>query len=113
MQHWPAGYQPEYREQAPTLVQIDEITGYALLEFGASWCGHCQAAMPLVKQVLSGSSIPHIKIADGKGKKTGRMFAVKLWPTLILLKDGKEIARAVRPASVADIRQLLKPANFC
>jgi thioredoxin 1 len=32
---------------------------------------------------------------------------VKLWPTLIFLKRGKEIARMVRPADSASIRQAL------
>jgi thioredoxin 1 len=37
----------------------------------------------------------------------GRSFRVKLWPTLIFLRDGAEIARVVRPADVASITSAL------
>ena len=49
----------------------------------------------------------HIKIADSAGKKLGRSFGVKLWPTLVFLLDGKEAARLVRPASVTEVTAVL------
>jgi thioredoxin 1 len=39
----------------------------------------------------------HIKIYDGKGRPLGRSFRVKLWPTLVFLRDGQVMHRAVRP----------------
>ena len=81
-----------------TLEQIECTPGPLLLEFGAEWCGYCQAAQPLIKTALAGHpDITHIKIEDGKGKRLGRQFGVKLWPSLIFLKDGKEVSRLVRP----------------
>jgi thioredoxin 1 len=53
----------------------------------------------------------HIKQYDGKGKPLGRAFNVKLWPTLILLHDGKEMARLVRPMRVDEVFQLVSKAN--
>ena len=47
----------------------------------------------------------HVKVADGKGKPLGRSFTVKLWPTLVFLKDGKEVARAVRPTDAEEVRR--------
>lgn len=95
-----------YEEHAPTRDEVNGWNGPVLLEFGADWCEHCQAAQPLVCEVLAEvAGVRHVKIADGKGKQLGRSFAVKLWPTLIFLKDGKEIARAVRPSSVDEIRR--------
>lgn len=52
--------------------------------------------------------VRHIKIADGSGRPLGRSFGVKLWPTLIFMRDGKEIARLVRPADAGEIRQALQ-----
>ena len=43
----------------------------------------------------------------GSGRPLGRSFRVKLWPTLIFLNDGKEVARLVRPGDAASIRQAL------
>jgi len=51
--------------------------------------------------------VPHVKVEDGKGRRLGRTFGVKLWPTLIFLKDGKEIARVVRPEGSSDIEDAL------
>ena len=41
----------------------------------------------------------HLKFEDGPGRPLGRSFKVKLWPTLIFMKDGVEVARVVRPDS--------------
>jgi thioredoxin 1 len=46
-------------------------------------------------------------VEDGKGQRLGRTYRVKLWPTLIMLRDGKEVARVVRPQSVSEITQAL------
>jgi len=103
------GYNPVYGEEAPALEHIRELVGYAILEFGAPWCGHCRAAQPEVEKVLSPhSKRSHIKVYDGKGKPLGRVFRVKLWPTLILLHNGEEVGRLVRPVHADEIRKFLE-----
>jgi thioredoxin 1 len=42
-------------------------------------------------------AVRHVKVEDGKGKPLGRSFRVKLWPTLIFLRDGRVVKEAVRP----------------
>ncbi|MGB0238807.1 MAG: thioredoxin family protein [Cycloclasticus sp.] len=108
------GFTTTYREEAPSLQQISQLTGYVILEFGAPWCGHCQTAEELMKKTSSEhAQLPHIKIFDGKGKKLGRSFKVKLWPTFILLHHGKEIKRLVRPTDSDAIKQLLAEITSC
>jgi thioredoxin 1 len=97
-----------YSEAAPPRAEVDALQGPAVVEFGANWCGYCQAAQPLIEAAFADhSDIPHLKIEDGKGKPLGRSFQVKLWPTLIFLKDGKEVARLVRPKDAAAIASAL------
>lgn len=94
-----------YSETAPELETIEQSTGPLILEFGNDWCGYCQDAQFYIEKVIgtAANSAPHIKVADGKGKRLGRAFKVKLWPTLIFLLDGKEIGRVVRPHSTLEI----------
>ena len=97
-----------YQDIEPDRAQIDELHGPAVLEFGASWCGFCAAAQPLLEEALEKyPHIPHIKIEDGKGRPLGRSFRVTLWPTLIFLNSGQEIVRLVRPGSSTVIQQSL------
>jgi len=102
------GFNPEYSEDAPTYEQVSEIKGTVLIEFGAPWCGHCKAASPAIKEAVEAhTELPHIKVYDGKGKSLGRAFKVKLWPTLVLMRDGQEIERLVRPVQATEISLLL------
>ena len=93
----------------PTREQIDAMPGATVLEFGASWCGYCQDARPLVDEVLATHpNIRHIWIEDGRGKPLGRSFGVKLWPTLVFLRDGREVARLVRPRGDREVAAALR-----
>jgi thioredoxin 1 len=47
-----------------------------------------------------------MKIEDGPGRPLGRSFRIKLWPTLVLLQDGVEVARSVRPDQAAEVETL-------
>ena len=43
-----------------------------LLEFGASWCPHCQALAPMLAGLLEHyPGIRHIKVEDGPGRLLG------------------------------------------
>ena len=96
----------DYADKEPSRAQVDALAGPTLLEFGNAWCGHCRRAQPLIEQAFSGhDAVRHIKIADASARRLGRSFGVKLWPTLVFLKDGQEVARVVRPSDAEGIRQ--------
>lgn len=92
-------YRP-HSEPEPSRDEVDQMTGAVLLEFGADWCGHCQALQSELAEALAAQpEIRHIKIEDGKGKPLGRSFRVKLWPTLVFLRDGQVLKQVSRPSS--------------
>lgn len=89
--------------------QIDALSEPSVIEFGATWCGYCQGAQAMIGEALAAyPQVQHLKVEDGPGRPLGRSFSVKLWPTLIFLKQGKEVARLVRPTDAQAIRDGLK-----
>jgi thioredoxin 1 len=97
-----------YLNPGPARDEVDATSGPILLEFGTAWCGHCQAAAPAVAEALAERpDVEHIKVEDGPGRRLGRSFRVKLWPTFIVLKDGVEMARVVRPERTDEVRAAL------
>lgn len=97
-----------YAENEPARSEVDAWPGATLLEFGAPWCGYCRGAQPLIAAALAGQpALRHVKVEDGPGQPLGRSFRVRLWPTLVFLKDGVEVGRLVRPADAAAIAAAL------
>lgn len=97
-----------YGVDEPTRAEIDALQQPTVVEFGAPWCPHCQAAQPLIAAAFaSHPQVRHLKIEDASGRPLGRSFRVKLWPTFIFLQAGKEIVRLVRPSNVQAIEQAL------
>ena len=77
---------------------VDALPGPVVLDFGTGWCGVCRRTAPLVVAALAAHPhVRHLRIEDGAGRRLGRSFRIKLWPTLVFLRDGREIERLVRP----------------
>ncbi len=84
----------------PRREDVDRMTGPVLLEFGASWCPHCQAIRPSLDALLARNpAVKYVQIEDGRGKPLGRSFRVKLWPTLVFMRDGQVVRQMARPTS--------------
>jgi len=70
---------------------------------------------PLIDEAFeSHPGLKRIRVEDGSGRALGRTFRVRLWPTLVFMRDGKELARVVRPTSADEISraigQIVAPA---
>jgi thioredoxin 1 len=95
-----------YSSQAPSRAEVDTLPGVTVMEFGTNWCGICQGAQASIAKAFEPhAGIRHLKVEDGPGRPLGRSFKVKLWPTLIFLRDGAEVARVVRPANATEITE--------
>jgi len=101
-------FQSVYSAIEPTRSDVDALRGVAVLEFGAPWCPICQAAQANIQSVVrEHPEIKHVKIEDGSGRPLGRSFRIKLWPTLVVLKEGAEVARAIRPTDSTSIQEAI------
>jgi thioredoxin 1 len=101
-----------YLADQPDRATIEGRAGPALLVFGTNWCGHCQTAAPALDAALANHPQVHVdRVEDGPGRRLGRIYGVKLWPTLIFLRDGQEVSRLVRPREAEPVAQALTAIN--
>ncbi len=98
-----------YSDAQPSRAEVDVLPGPTLLEFGSPTCGYCRRAQPVIAAALAAHpQVRHLKIADASGRRLGRSYQVKLWPTLVMLDGGKEVARVVRPTEAGEIGKALE-----
>jgi thioredoxin 1 len=91
----------------PTREELDRMPGRIVVQFGTDWCSYCQALAPhLASALRKYPEVRLIEIEDGKGKPLGRSFRVKLWPTLVFMRDGTIVNQLVRP-TVKEVEETL------
>jgi thioredoxin 1 len=97
---------PAYLPESVTAADVEARPGPLVLDFGTYECGYCRRAAPLLAEVQARHpDVSYIKVEDGWGRPLGRAFGVKLWPTLVLLQDGVERARVVRPTDPGTVEE--------
>lgn len=97
-----------YEEEQLTRDEVDALPGPTVVEFGTDWCGYCLAASRFIEPALAEHpEVRRVRVEDGKGRPLGRSYRVKLWPTLVFLHDGVEVARVVRPGNRTVVDQAL------
>ena len=98
-----------YSSKHPTREAVAALPGNVVVEFGVDWCPHCQGAAGPVAAALGGAvadapgALQYLRLEDERTRPLGRSFKVKLWPTLLFLRDGVEVARVVRPTTAAEV----------
>ena len=74
--------------------QIKE--GVVLVDFFATWCGPCKMQAPVLEELKEDrSDVKVVKIDVDHETEIARLYGVMSIPTLILFKDGKEVAKNV------------------
>lgn len=70
--------------------------GVTVVDFFATWCGPCKMLAPVLEELESDrSDFKIVKVDIDKEEALARSYGVMSVPTLILFKDGKEIAKKV------------------
>ena len=81
-----------------------------MVDFWATWCGPCQMAGPVIDQLATDykGKVKIGKLDVDANQATASQYAVVSIPTVIMFKDGKEIARKVGFAGRAMYENLMK-----
>lgn len=77
-----------------------------VLKFSATWCGPCRVLAQTLKDV---PGITNIDIE--KEQETARKYGIRSVPTLVFLKDGKEVHRQTGNMPLAMYNQILDEIN--
>lgn len=81
-----------------------------LVDFWATWCGPCKAMGPVIEELaeeLEGSAKVGKVNVDDEGE-LAKKYRVMSIPTLMVFKNGKEVARKVGVTSKEELIELTK-----
>lgn len=80
-----------------------------LIDFWATWCGPCRMLAPIIEEIANERA--DIKVGkvdvDDEGELATK-FGVSSIPTVVLMKDGKEIGRSVGYRPKEQLLEMLK-----
>ncbi len=79
-----------------------------LLDFFATWCGPCKMVAPILEEIAEeNDGVKVVKADVDEEGELARRFGIMSIPTLVIIKDGKEVNRAVGYKPKEDILALI------
>jgi len=79
-----------------------------LLDFWASWCGPCRMVSPIVDEIADETEAAKVgKVNVDEQRELAAQFGVMSIPTLLVIKGGKVVNKAVGARPKKDIVSLL------
>lgn len=81
----------------------------AMVDFFATWCGPCRMLSPVIDEIAEemGSNAVIVKVDSDNIPELCTTYSIKLLPTMVFFKDGKEVDRIVGPCDKEDIVEKL------
>jgi len=90
--------------------QIAQSAQPLLVDFGATWCAPCKAMLPLVEELADAAlgelRVAQVDVDDAPG--IAKRFGVRSVPTLVVLRNGVEVARHVGTCNREQLRSLAR-----
>lgn len=71
-----------------------------IVDFWAEWCGPCRMVGPAVEQIgkILAGKVKVAKLNVDENQEIAMKYSIQSIPSLLLFKDGKEIARTIGAA---------------
>jgi thioredoxin len=89
--------QPIVVTDATFYAEVERFPLPVLVDLWAEWCGPCRMIAPVLEQ-LAGEMAGRIRVAKlnvDENPVTAQRFGVQSIPTMLVLKDGREVDRIV------------------
>jgi len=75
--------------------EIMQTPGTLILDFYANWCGPCKLIAPHLEDLSREKGITIGKIDCDEEMKLAQQYSIVSIPTLIIVKDGKEVNKVI------------------
>jgi len=83
-----------------------------LVDFYADWCGPCKVMAPVLDEFANArkGDVLVVKLDTENNQRTAQNFGIRAIPTLIVFRDGKEVARQAGAVPRETLESLLASA---
>lgn len=89
--------------------EVLESNKTVLIDFYADWCGPCKMLSPIVDEVAEeNEDIKVVKINIDEVQDIAVEYQIMSIPTLVVIKNGKEVNRSVGVIDKSEILELVK-----
>jgi thioredoxin len=82
---------------APAFEAVARLPGVTAVEFTAAWCGPCKAMQPILLALGKeyAGRVRIVAVDVDHEQALAQRYDVRSMPTLVLLRDGREVGRIV------------------
>ena len=88
--------------------EVLEESKTVLIDFYADWCGPCKMLAPVLEEIAKeNTNTKFVKINVDDAQELAMEYNIMSIPTLVVIKNGKEINRMVGLASKSELMQII------
>lgn len=89
--------------------EVLEESKTVLVDFYADWCGPCKMLAPVIETVAKESEeTKFVKVNVDEAQELAMEYNIMSIPTLVVIKEGKEVKRAVGLVDKSELMEMIK-----